>query len=421
MKFPRLRHALLAALLLATCFPLAASSQAEGQPLRVTKLIADEFPLVKVQIATWEASGALLVLIPDQNLRVSEDGVSYPVLSIEPVNVGVRLAFIIDAGDGARNTGVGLRRVVEIANEYLQTFLIGRPWMVAGVDQITVLVQEGDSTELVSPMSSDPGLIAQQLTAYTPPSDGAIGNPAQPGDFTRTGLRRALDELQFAPGGEDKPSAVVLFTPGMAADTSDLAQRAIDAGIPIHVVMTRDTPTTRWETALRPLAQVTGGLFETHYGTGDLEPMFEDLTLKRQQFHVAYRSTSPALGQRLVGVEIDGPSGPLVASGQYSVTLSPPAIEILSPAPGTLLNRQGQEGSDSPEDAEPTFLSVVAEVTWPDGLPRLLGPAQLLVDGRPDRNCLGLASLSGYGSDAGGTAGGAGRRTRAARRVQPPQ
>jgi len=383
MRPAGLRQALLAALLFAACFPLAASSQAEVQPLRVTKLIADEFPLVKVQIATWEASGSLLVLIPDQNLRVSEDGVSYPVLSIVPVEVGVRLAFIIDPGDGVRNTGVGLRRVFEIANEYLQTFLIGRPWMMADVDQVTVLVQEGDSTELVSPMSSDPGLIAQQLTAYTAPSDGAIGNPAQPGDFTRTGLRRALDELQFAPGGEDKPSAVVIFTPGMAADTSDLAQRAIDAGIPIHVVMARDNPTTRWETALRPLAQVTGGLFETHYGTGDLEPMFENLTLKRQQFHVSYRSTSPALGQRLVGVEIDGPSGPLVASGQYNVTLAPPAIEILSPAPGTLLNRQGQKGSDSPEDAEPTFLSVVAEVTWPDGFPRLLGPAQLLVDGRP--------------------------------------
>jgi hypothetical protein len=299
------------------------------------------------------------------------------------VDVGVRLAFVIDAGDGVRNTGVGLRRVYEIANEYLQTFLVGRPWMVGGVDEVTVLVQEGDSTELVSPMSSDPALIAQQLTAYSAPSDGAIGSPAQLGDFTRTGLRRGLDELQFAPGGEDKPAALVLFTPGMAQDTSDLAQRAIDAGIPIHVVMARDNPTTRWETALRPLAQVTGGLFETHYGSGDLEPMFQEITLKRQQFHVSYRSTSPALGQRLVGVEIDGPSGPLVASGQYSVTLAPPAIEILSPAPGTLVNRQGQEGSDTAEDAEPTFLSVVAEVTWPDGLPRLLGPAQLQVDGRP--------------------------------------
>src|SRR3990172_5935650 len=200
MKFPRLRHALLAALLLATCFPLAASSQAEGQPLRVTKLIADEFPLVKVQIATWEASGALLVLIPNQNLRISEDGVTYAVQSIEPVDVGVRLAFIIDPGDGVRNTGVGLRRVFEIANEYLQTLLIGRPWMMAGVDQVTVLVQEGDSTELVSPMSSDPGLIAQQLTAYTAPSDGAIGNPAQPGDFTRPGPRRGPGGRRGGPG-----------------------------------------------------------------------------------------------------------------------------------------------------------------------------------------------------------------------------
>ncbi len=382
-SFPALGRAaaVLALLAIASFAPTVGLSQEEAQPISITKLISEDFPLVGVQLAAWEASDGPIILIPNENLRVSEDDVPHQVLSVEPVDVGVRLAFVIDPGDGVRNTGASLRTVYSLANEYLQTFFIGRPWMLSEVDEATILVQEGESTHLLSPMSSDAELLAQQLNAYTPPSDAAVGGPAQAGDFTRTGLRRALDELQFAPGGEDKPQALVLFTPGMRADTSDLASRAIEAGIPIHIVMAREDRTKFWEEALKPLADITGGAFETHYDSGDLEPLFQTLTEKRQQLRVTYRSTSAAAGQRLVTIEIDTTSETLSAMGQYNVSLQPPALELITPAPGTLINRQEQEGSESPEDAEPTFITIVAEVTWPDGYPRQLGPAQLLVDG----------------------------------------
>lgn len=363
--------------------PGAASSQADDQPIQITKIITDDFPLVKVQVAAWEASGSLIVLIPNQNLRVSEDGVPREVISVNPVDVGVRLVFVIDPGDGIRSTGVGLRKVYEIASGYLETFLIGRPWMMAGVDEVTILVQEGDSTELVSPMGSDPALIFQQIASYQPPTDASIGRPSESGAFTRTALRRGLDELQFAPGSADKPQALILFTPGMRADTSEFAERAIDAGIPIHVVMAREVETTFWDVALRPLAEVTGGEFATHYGTEGLEPLFETLTLRRQQLHVTYRSTSAAAGQRQVLVEIDSSLGTLAAAGQFGVELSPPNVEVVSPAPGAVINRQVVERSDDPSDAEPTFMTVVAEVEFPDGYPRELDQAQLLVDGIP--------------------------------------
>ncbi len=363
--------------------PGGASSQPDSQPIQITKVITDEFPLVRVQLAAWEAAGSLIVLIPNQNLRVSEDGVPLEVISVDPVDVGIRLAFVIDPGDGIRNTGVGLRKVYEIASGYLETFLVGRPWMMAGVDEVTVLVQEGDATELVSPMTSDPGLVSQQIATYQPPSDSSFGVPPQAGAFTRTGLRRGLDELQFAPGSSDKPQALVLFTPGMRADTSDIAERAIEAGIPIYVVMARDESTTFWDVALRPLAEITGGEFATHYGTGGLEPLFESLTLRRQQLHITYRSTSAAAGLRQVLVEIDSSSGPLSASGQFSVELGPPQVEVVSPAPGAVINRQAVEQSDDPSLAEPTFVTVVAEVAFPDGHPRQLGQAQLLIDGTP--------------------------------------
>lgn len=363
--------------------PSPAASQEAEQPIQITNVITDDFPLVRVQLATWEAAGSIVVLVPNQNLRVIENNVPFEVLSVDPVDVGMRLAFVIDPGDGVRSTGVTLRNVYEIATGYLETFLVGRPWMMGGVDEAVVMVQEGDSTELVSPMSSDPELIAQQLSSYTPPTDSSIGRPSESGAFTKTALRRALDELQFAPGGEDKPRALILFTPGMRADTADLAQRAIDADIPIYVVMAREVQTAFWEVALEPLAEVTGGLFETHYNEGNLESMFQELTLRRQQLHVSYRSNSDAAGLRGVLIEVDTSSGTLAAAGQYSVDLAEPQVEVVSPAPGAVVNRQLLEGSEAPSEAEPTFITVVAEIEFPDGYPRQLGPAQLLVDGTP--------------------------------------
>ncbi|HEY4666494.1 MAG TPA: FHA domain-containing protein, partial [Anaerolineales bacterium] len=165
--------------------------------------------------------------------------------------------------------------------------------------------------------------------------------------------------------------------------TSDIAERAIEAGIPIHVVMAREAGTTFWDVALQPLAQVTGGEFATHYGTGGLEPLFETLTFRRQQLHITYRSNSAAAGTRQVLVEIDTSSGPLSATGQFSLELSPPKVEVVSPAPGAVINRQAVDRSDDASLAEPTFVTVVAEVEFPDGHPRELGQAQLLIDGAP--------------------------------------
>lgn len=155
---------LLSMLLLAvlTILPSDALSQEQTQPIQVTHVVTDEFPTVKVRVAAW---GTNMVIIPNENLNVFEDGVPFVVDSVAPVDVGVRVAFVIDPGDGVRNTGINLRTVYEIAAEYLETFTVGRPWMMANVDEITVIVQEGDSTEIISPLRS-------AVRVNAPDSDG---------------------------------------------------------------------------------------------------------------------------------------------------------------------------------------------------------------------------------------------------------
>ena len=86
---------------------------------------------------------------------------------------------------------------------------------------------------------------------------------------------------------------------------------------------------------------------------------------------------------RNVTVEVEGSGETFIANGQYTVEMSPPDVEVISPAAGAVINRQSIERGADPSEAEPTFLTVVAEVEFPDEYLREMGPAQLLIDGTP--------------------------------------
>jgi hypothetical protein len=359
-----------------------ASSQTEIATIDVTRVIPDEFPDVQVQVKALDSSGSPVQYISPTQISAVEDGVELPVETVTPINAGVRVAFVIDPGDGIRSTGQSLTNVVNISRGYLRTYLLGRPWMISGVDETLILVQEGDHTNLLSPLTSDPAAITEELLAYTPPSDSAFLRAPKPGQYTRLGLTRALDELQFS-GDNAKPAAIVLLTPGIRADLSDIAQRAIDAHIPIHVIMARPSGTNFWEEALQPLAEVTGGQFLAAYRDFDIESFFQDLTSQRIQQMVRYRSQSSAAGVRQVIIKAEEAEGSPQGQGQYSIDLQPPQIEIAYPSYGALISRVGEKEPATPEDADPTFVTVIAKVTWPDGHSRSIRQAQLLVNDVP--------------------------------------
>jgi hypothetical protein len=318
--------------------------------------------------------------LPAATLRLFEDNVNLPILSSEPSDIGVRVAFVIDVGEGVRNTGASLASVYTTAQTALQTFFVGRPWMIGGVDEITVVVQEGPTSRVVVPMTSDPSVAAGAMVAYTPPPDRDFAESPDYGVWTAAALKAAMDELEFAPGAPGKTRALVLITPGMRADLSAEAERAIGLGAPIHVFVARNYRSTYWTDALKPLASVTGGDYMAAFENDNFEPLFDKLAAQRLQHIVSYRSISPNPGARQVALEIVSGSQIFGATSQYSVSIQPPAVEIISPSPGAEITREAESG-DTPEDAEPTFISVVAQIAWPDGLPREVRLAQLLVDG----------------------------------------
>ncbi len=356
-----------------------AFSQAAVASIAISSVDTQRFPLVSLHVVALDPSGRPVEVLPAASLSVLEEGVQASVQSAEAADVGMRVLFAVDPGDGVFHTGVGLGTAFARALEHIQTYLVGRPWMLAGVDRVSVLVQEGGTANLLVPWSADPNATLQTLQAYVVPSDAGFSRAPRYGDYSRASLNRALDEIEFATTDQDKLAAVVLFTPGFRADLTDVAERALSIGVPIHIVLVQTREAPYWSDAPEALAVATGGRFLPLYPAANVEGFFHDLTVLRRQQVVTYRSTSGSTSPRQVVLSLAAGDQTLSAETTYTVALQAPEVVITAPAHGTILTRQGEEGVDAAE-ALPTFVDAVAQISWPDGWPRQVRAAELLVD-----------------------------------------
>jgi len=377
---------ILGLLLIALLLPLSVWAQGEIASLNITNLDSSDFPRITLQVLARDSLGGPLQALGVEQIQLSENNEPQTIETIETVQAGVRLAVVVDPGDGSFNTGVTLRDVYAYMLQDLRLFALDRPWMLAGVDELLLLVQEGESSVVVVPPMADPESWFATADAYAAPS-GVATEAEEYGDYTRAALMTALKELKLArPDGPDLAEAILLYTPGMRADLADVAQEAIGLGIPIYIILCRPDETTYWSEALPPLAEVTGGEFIATYENEDPERLFEDIVARRTQFHLIYESSLASVGKRRLRLEVVGAPEPIMATSSYSMDLLPPQVELISPTV-ELIERGG---SEDPAQAEPAFVTVVARVTWPDGSPRAIQAARLLVDGI----AVGQAALS---------------------------
>jgi hypothetical protein len=345
----------------------AVEAQGEVDSLLITEVDTREFPAITLHAVARDAAGQPLALASLANLSLKEDGAEHPIESISPVDVGLRVAFIIDDGDGRTNTGVSLATVWAEARDHIRTFTQGQPWMRAGVDQVTVIVQEGPSSFLIVPLTSDPAAVDVGMSAYRAPRDADLPLPPAYGAYTQAALQQALDELEFTPGGEGMFNVIVLFTPGMRGDLEQVAARAAAAGIPVHVVLVRERESRIWAEALHPLADATLGAFWALYQEPVLTPLFTQITGWRQQTALTYHSTSASAAPRHVALALTSGARVFDAETNYSVTPLPPQLTIVSPSAGEAIARGDPDVAVSSQAADPEYVLVTADVFWPDG------------------------------------------------------
>lgn len=360
-------------------FPSRGWSQAGIGSLIIMSIDSSDYPSIKLQVLARDASGKALQELHRDSLAIQENAEPQSILSSLPIDAGFRVAIVLDPGDGSISTGVTLTDLHRIALEDIRVFAIERPWMLAGVDEATFMVQEGESTNIVAKNTSSPEVLFDKVETYIPPIGAATLAPVK-GDFTRAALNAALKELRLTrPGFADRSEAIILYTPGMRADLADVAAEAITLGIPIHIILARPNMPIYWSEPLKPLAQVTGGTFISTQEQGDPEVIFEIISRQRVQHLITYETMLGTSGNREV---ILSTTTGMSATTRYTIDLLAPSVKIVSPMEETII-REAQPDDDSPVFAKPTFITVAAEIEWPDDIPRPVSQARLIVEGVP--------------------------------------
>ncbi len=360
-------------LLIIVLLSLAIGGQAaiaQDQPvIVVTGSDVSEFPIVRITIIAVDSEGNRLEVLP--GLAVSEDGSPATILDLGETIAGFEYIFVIDANEMYNDQDLpdGLTRremvrdsIVEFANSFMNQAQLDRvSIIVPGEEGAAVLV---DRTQFHTSLINEINFYEPENLAETPLNDM---------------LNQALDRAGES-RGEGRAQAIILFTDGgQLSDQLDyetLTAKAQELGIPIFPVILGARADESEIENVALLADPTGGSYVHLEEIASAFPLFAMLENNGRQHLIEYRSQISTAGDHTVTVEAYGATGSL----DVSVDIAPPAVEMA--VDNSLPIRRVLDSADAPiSDAEPAGQPIVARVTWPDGYPRVISQAALLVDG----------------------------------------
>jgi hypothetical protein len=365
-----------AAVLAALCLNLLPTIPGQAQaPLQIDLAPPDAsaFPEIVLHVTASMLPGDETMILAPQDFVILEDQVERPLTSLEVVQSGLDLRLVVNStrGLGVRDAS-GRSRFDRVA-EALVAWLSRPQAAPLGNDRYTLITRAGTLLEGV-PAAAE---LAATLDYLEPELNAA--------DTALDLLTRALEE-----GGPAPPSGtpgVLLFVTPFVDVAEDMqlanviaaAQEQSTAIFPIIV----GPPTLAEEPVLdtwRTLAEQTGGslaLFDPQTG---FSPLTQELDRLRSSYRLTYTSAASAQGAHTVQVQvvnetIDETSPVRTFRAEVLqpevVFVSPPStVSLEPPRPG-----QGAAGPEAPT------LTLPLLITFPDGHPRPIVAAELLVDG----------------------------------------
>ncbi|MBE0671141.1 MAG: FHA domain-containing protein [Anaerolineales bacterium] len=334
---------------------------------------ASAFPSVSAFLDVFDAQKIFASGLKPEAVTVIENGVPYPVDSLNEIAVPLQLVIAVNQGTplDARNAN-GLSRFQRVSQ---------------------VIVQWAQSRP--SDLPDDLSLVSQAgpVINHAPPADFIVGlNGFQPDMRAATpnlqSLATAIETVSAQTPRLGMKRAILFITPQM--EVSDLAasiepyiQSAKEKNIRIFIWYV-DANTTFANTSaavFNNLAIQTGGTMFQYSGEErfpDPEVYFSAL---RRVYSLAYTSRAMVSGDYPVSVQVNLPSGVVNSNDQkFNVNIQPP--NAFPVAPALQITRQAPE--DDPFNTEillPETQTIEIIVEFPDGHPRPLARTTLYVDG----------------------------------------
>ena len=355
--------------LAALLFGLPAAARQESVAVRIDSVDSSNFPMVVVNLIVSDAEGMTVSDISGLLLR--ENGIEIDDYSAEPLSLGSEVVFVIDANTSIeqRDEAEGLTRREKVRDSiarYANHFM----------DPVQL-----DAVSIIVPNGAGGRYLGKQGMAFPNEVVNAV-NFYETGQLDNTPLE-AMIEMAFSelegPSEAGRFRALFLFSDGgqihEQLDLQALAERAEASGVAIYVsILGARADPLEVENALL-LAGASGGDYVHMRAPTDTDPLFELIRGRGTRSQITYRSQVNESGRHIIEAEFEGSRD----EAAFDLTVEPPTSRIAVDNSRPI--RRMAESAEQPlEEMEPQRQPLVAQIGWPDGHPRLLSSAVLLVN-----------------------------------------
>ncbi len=361
----------LSLLLLQTPVALASPLQAS---VRVSPAVIDHFPLISISLTIIDASGARVSGLPPASYQVIEDQKPVELASVEDVLIGTRQVYLVNTTSDLKVRDAGGTSRYNLAREALYRWWRLPQAGMSGIDDLTLLTAEGPLATHRSSAAELASALDQFQPSFSSSSTGL--------DLLLSALDNLAADKQHA--GMD---TYLIFVTALIETPQDLPvttaiTRAQAAGASIFPVLL--APASALElpqaAALDALAKGTGGQLVLMDPTQGLAPLADRILGQRSQVRLTYRSQVSTPGQHSVAVHVSAQGLDVTSDTRpFEIDLRPPEVAFVQPPEA--IQRQSTDSSLTLEQLPPTSATLKLLVTFPDGHPRAIRRAELLVDG----------------------------------------
>ena len=386
MKTGPFRLVVLAAVLISLLAQGKPASAQAGTTFIITDVDAGPFPTVTFQLRALDLNNRVVAGLSNAGLTVYENGEQVPAGNVQVLpkdDCPITFLFLIDHGRLANFREFGTQNIRQVFSA-----LLGSGVFVDGRDQLEVMVRENINTDRTEPRlgpTQQGGDLTTWLANY--PFEVRRSQNSTKGLEGVADAIAEMEELVPVPGTR---AAVILLVTRYIEDPArsvavvaaqNQANQAKAAFIPINVFST-DLGQFNQE-PLAILAEISNGRYTSlqRSTAGSLaEDVYRDINSQRLCYTVSYQSALSDAEPRVITVNT--PDVPAVGvAGGYQVSPQPPSVNVVEPAANTIIDREAILDSDGKPVYSPSTLSVLANVSFPDGYPRSLRSAELLING----------------------------------------
>lgn len=349
-------------------------------PLVVPLVDASQFPDVKSYVSVPQLPAGVPITPTVANFFLQEDGSRVTPTKFDLERRGALIQFVLDTSVDLTQKGATQQQIWTEESQALLALTDTDKWLdkKGSADLVSVVASQNDPDHPNVTFTKDYQLLHNFAYIDKVPISGTL-------PFDQL-LVQGINALAQKGANDPRRRLMVVFSNGIPPTTDvnklqtlpDLA-RQNDVAVFVVYFGASEQPATAAN--LRRTATLANWRYYWYTSTGAMESVFQQIYNFGFQYVLTYRSKAAASGNHTLRAAVRAGEESKIEvynSGQYSVTLAPPRIQVTVPEGG--LVRHGNEWNSVVTDTVPAAVPVAFTMDWPDSHKRQITRLSYAVD-----------------------------------------